>query len=265
MSVDNKDITSVAPSQIPERPFASWEEFKSYVSTDLLPVKSRSDPDPRYLFRGQGDAEWPLVSKFERTFESLPNFDRTAMHEVLWRYFMEECEDFKDYKSVTATEKGFLALAQHHGLPTRLLDWTDSPYIAAYFAFVAHLGKDHGPNKSGKEKNVAIFILDRGVKGYWDGHCGVEVFRPEAWSNDRQKRQSGWFSLAKIPDRTLEDYVHKLGSERSALIKVILSAGLAEHALMDLKLMRINARELFADLDGAATNALVRAVLASSP
>jgi hypothetical protein len=145
------------------------------------------------------------------------------------------------------------------------LDWTDSPYIAAYFAFAAHLGKDHGRGNSGAEKKVAIFILDRGAKGYWDGHWGVEVFRPEAWSNDRQKRQSGWFSLAKIPERTLEEYVYKLGNERNALIKVILSAGLAEHALMDLKLMRINARELFADLDGVATNALVRAVLASSP
>ena len=262
MNTGHEDITNDASSKIPEKEFASWEEFKSFVSKDLLSKVSPSDPDPRYLFRGQGDAEWPLVSKFERTFESLPNSDRTAMHEVLRRYFMEECEHFKDCKSSITIEKECLALAQHHGLPTRLLDWTDSPYIAAYFAFAAHLGKDHGPGNSGAEKKVAIFILDLGFKGYWDGHRGVEVFRLEAWSNDRQKRQSGWYSLAKIPDRTLEEYVHKLGSERNALIKVILSAGLAKHALRDLKLMRINARELFADLDGAATNALVRAVLA---
>jgi hypothetical protein len=120
---------------------------------------------------------------------------------------------------------------------------------------------DHGENDSGRKKKVAIWILDRKVSHYWDGDHGVQVVDLMSWCNERLKRQSGWFTFARTPCRNLEEYVLQLGNEQNALRKISLSAGMAELALRDLELMRISARELFADLTGAATNALVRSVL----
>jgi hypothetical protein len=57
MKTDHDDITNRASVKIPVKELTSWEKFKSYVSTDILSRGSLADPNPRYLFRGQGDAE----------------------------------------------------------------------------------------------------------------------------------------------------------------------------------------------------------------
>jgi hypothetical protein len=241
----------------------SWEAFKDFVSRDLLAKDLAADNSlrPRYLFRGHRDETWALEPKFDRIFKILPGVDRADTHELLLENFRKECRNFPQYQEEVNQNMRCLALAQHHGLPTRLLDWTESPYIAAYFAFHAHLSMDHGDNDSGKDKKVAIWILDRKEKHYWSGDRGVELVDPMSWSNERCKRQLGWFTFARTPFRNLQEYVLQLGNEKHALRKVTMSAGLAELALKDLELMRISARELFPDLTGAAVNAFIRSVL----
>jgi hypothetical protein len=248
----------------------SWEEFKTFVSTELLSDRTESKtgerdtaalPIPRYLFRGQGDENWNLVSNFDRTFESLPDVDRDAMHELLLKCFREECVHYPQYERDVNDKDRRLALAQHYGLPTRLLDWTDSPYVAAFYAFSAHLRIDRGKGVSGRDGRVAVWILDRNARSYWNGERGVKVLDPKPLHNERQKRQSGWFTYATMTHRTLEEYVLALGNQQQALRKITLPTLDAGRVLKDLNLMRINARELNADLGGAAINALVRAVL----
>jgi len=252
-------------SGFPAMQFDCWEKFKGFISADLL---ARDNPQgdplpvwPRYLFRGQGDEAWHLEPAFDRTFISLPDHERAAKHKLLLTNFKHECRHFPDYRDDIEDDMRCLALAQHFGLPTRLLDWTESPYIAAYFAFRAHLSIDRGTGVSGKNKRVAIWILDRNFDQYWGGFRGVQVIDLTSWCNERLKRQFGWFTLAQTPCSNLEEYVLQLGNKQGALRKITLSAGMAEPAMRDLEYMRISARELFADLTGAATNALVRSVL----
>ncbi len=79
------------------------------------------------------------------------------------------------------------------------------------------------------------------------------------WGNERLRRQFGWFTDARLPFRTLEEYVVSMNAP-TALRKLTLPATEAELVLEDLDLMGINARVLLVDLAGAARNAFMRTV-----
>lgn len=80
-----------------------------------------------FAYRGLGNADWALKTSLSRLGG---NYRELEAHLL---------RNFKKYALQTPrnseySEWTWLALAQHHGLPTRMLDWTYSPYVALHFA-----------------------------------------------------------------------------------------------------------------------------------
>ena len=111
-----------------------WQELKNW----FWALGAGSD----WVFRGQRDEKWDISSSLERikpawykgSKEDIGEFLGYS-EEKLFQRFSERVEQFATLGDAAAdTVLGKLALMQHHGVPTRLIDWTESPYVATFFA-----------------------------------------------------------------------------------------------------------------------------------
>jgi hypothetical protein len=112
------DITVSAWSQLQDELFrGSWNDA----------IKRYRSP---FVFRGLSDKTFPLETSLMR------------LGGPYWQLEQHLLRNFRKYALSVGGELGsfwhLLAVAQHHGLPTRLLDWTYSPYVALHFATASH-------------------------------------------------------------------------------------------------------------------------------
>ncbi len=89
-----------------------------------------------WCFRGQSDATWPLATTFERKASQYSCLPRIFGNRERWilREFRRRAHHYLPAPPGEDQILEWLALLQHHGGPSRLLDWTYSFYVAAYFA-----------------------------------------------------------------------------------------------------------------------------------
>jgi hypothetical protein len=112
---------------------SSWNEFLTW-SGEL---------QGRWCFRGQRDAKWFLNTSLDRavkkevatpTSGGYYHLDREAEGRELLYRFQQQAHQYIATLPATADLSSWFALMQHHGVPTRFLDWTKSVYVALYFA-----------------------------------------------------------------------------------------------------------------------------------
>jgi hypothetical protein len=94
------------------------------LSREILALQ---DLNEHWLFRGHSNADWALRPGIHRGYTAQQERYLTNEFRVRARSRYAPCPSNNDYS-------GWLALMQHYGLPTRLLDWSYSPLIATFFA-----------------------------------------------------------------------------------------------------------------------------------
>lgn len=200
----------------------------------------------RVLFRGQRDARWALTPRLGRLNLRLRYL---ASLQEAERRMLEDFERLSvpHIGSRALSDWDRLALAQHHGLPTRLLDWSSNPLVALWFAVEL-------PAKDAEHAAVWAFDTDEG--DYADQASSpldvprTLVFRPRH-HDARIVAQAGWFTVHKYsPSNCRFSEVEKLSAQRPSLRRFLIPRRYFPVIRDDLARCGVNRSVLFPDLAG---------------
>jgi hypothetical protein len=227
-----------------------WEAYKSNVTEGLFGAEPFNRG--RYLFRGHGSADWPLMSSFDRWFAATgQRRNRIKKWEEMFKVFQREAEGADLDPNFWTDVASAYALAQHHGLPTRLLDWTESPYVAAFFAFASI------PASAAPPQSVAVWALDT-ENAVWNNEMGVDILNVPGHRNERLRNQFGRFTLLKAQTDSLESFLAGINDIDNPLTKFVVPSKEARKGLAELEIMGISYSRILPGLDGAARAAHLR-------
>jgi len=225
---------------IQEIKITSFEEFIHKIKE----VSLHDQESHIRLYRGHGDSTWSLIPKIGRPEYQVQNFlesEKDILNEFK-RMAIQHNNDISEYSNWD-----LMALAQHHGLPTRLLDWTTNPLAALWFAFYLN------DNKSGKRCVWSLLTDDTYIANLLVDPFSLKrtvIFRPNHITK-RITAQSGWFTVhLYIQDRNSFIPLEKHKQYSPHLAKFIIDNSLKTDILKTPETLGINHYTMFPDLDG---------------
>jgi hypothetical protein len=234
-----------------------WSEFVEH--TDAL---------EGWAFRGHVSAQWPLVPSLTRRLQQFSPEPRLwPLREArAMRIFRRKAHVYLADRAALDDDLRCLALMQHHGAATRLLDFTKSPFVAAFFALES------------ATRDVAVFALntpalwhsaptfdatltrskiDPRVAGNFERYfAGNQLpllwFGEPSEMDSRLVAQSGLFVVPGVLDQPLDVILDGYGGSESLLTQFVLPLAMRDDAMRALYRMNVTYATLFPDLDGLA-------------
>ena len=259
----------------------TWHEFSGVLERVLVEYTV----PPLHLFRGQANAEWLLAPSLLRQIRITE--DRKSalkIEELLEAEFKAQAVLFPETRSVLPVLRDddhieWWAYMQHHSCPTRLLDWTASAFVGAYFAVNQH------PKTDGALFVVAADAIKRYNERQYPDKTTITdtmlidpdtsdfvTFAGTRLRSNRMVAQQGYFSVSSNPfaphDRPILEACSALGPEHPSHIlqqKIVIVSSLKPEILQRLRTMNVAPHALFPTLDGLGRSLADLASLKANP
>ena len=265
MKVENTNATQTFP-EWPDRVVGSWRELQD--AFDEL-------RNGGCIFRGQECCQWPLLSSFNRL---VPCGNEAAALNFEWNSIVRFFSEAHSYLPPTVippnhfkltaldTYVEWLMIMQHYGAPTRLLDWSQSPYVAAYFA-VIDCGDDDGAiwyfdSVPVEEKVYARFVRNPGTFLDYADFSSEEIRRPgdapllltakKKMRTAREVAQQGVFAFTNRLNANQQSIIPKICADQP-FGRIIIPQRLKVEFCRRLAQMNVTAAALFPGVEGVCT------------
>jgi len=204
------------------------------------------EKDGLKIFRGQR-VYYPLLPSISRN--NVP--ESVLIHErQLIERFKKEAAPCLHLKP--KTEWDWLVVAQHHGLPTRLLDWSYDPYIALWFALETS-------SKNGSKPEVWVLkpenddIIDSVKKSRPYAGTRTKVFKP-TFEIPRVRAQKGCFTSFRFVEKSKNGFVplEKNKYLRKRLERIRIAPYVTRRIFAQLEAMGHTTDSIYPDIDKVA-------------
>lgn len=255
------------------------KEFSS-VSDLLNYIEGNTLHDSQVVYRGMKSSSWSLSTTYLRFLEQHRSDLFKGSHrrvqnppeQRLLKAFIDNItinDDFPDLTFDIDSENTELwELGQHFGLPSPLLDWTRSPYIALFFALHEKLESQSSPAIWILDKSLLEITKDNFIDAKNKSLRNIQIVEPSYTKNKRVAYQQGLFTRGRNyePLDTIEDRWREKAIQRPRSYifqKLVFDCSEDDRltALLKLDKMNINYRTLFPDIEGSVKYAKQKIIL----
>jgi hypothetical protein len=237
-------------------------------------IKTLNSYPNNYMYRGQSDSIWTMRSTLDRILGSKYSVELEKFESMSINMFQNKFHLYDKTNKKPDTKLEWLSIMQHYGVPTRLLDFSTSPYVALYFALEE--------SSKNEKKMMSIYAVDyrslmkktleylknidkKFSTEYEDVNSNQDKIFEETidryaydilWvtepqiANLRLDRQSGCFLFSGTAKKSYEELFESDLYKDIDIQKINIKNGIWENLFTLLLRMNINSKTIYGDLEG---------------